>query len=271
MPPSPSPLAVSSPLTTSIIDPVKALAKSKIFKGVIIAVFWLFVWQAAAWGEGSDLLLPSPTVTAKALISLCGTSVFWKSCALTLLRVFLGFALGIVAGSALGILTAASPFAEALLSPLRSIVKATPVTSFIILVLLYLSSALTPFFIAFLMVLPIAWTNVANGITATDRQLIEMADVFGFSNAKKLKKIYAPSVLPYFVSACTTGLGFAWKSGVTAEVIAHPAFGMGKSIYESKLYLETPELFAWTAAVIIMSFALEKLIILLLGRAIKWK
>ena len=231
----------------------------------------MLVWQCAAWAVGSKLLLPSPIETAGELIRLCGTAVFWKSCALTLLRVFAGFALGLIAGSALGVLTAVSPFAEQLLSPIRSVIKAAPVTSFIILVLLYLTSSLTPLFIAFLMVAPIAWANVSSGIIATDRQLIEMADVFGFTKGEKLRSVYFPSVLPHFVSACTTGLGFAWKAGVTAEVIAHPAFGMGKAIYESKLYLETPELFAWTAAVIIMSFALEKLFVFALGRVVKWK
>ena len=250
---------------------MKKYLKNKIVRKVFAALFWLFLWQVAAWAVGSVLLLPSPVVTLKTLVSLCGTGVFWKSCGLTLLRVFTGFLLGIIAGSALGVLTALSPFAEELLSPIRSIVKAAPVTSFIILVLLYLSSSLTPMFISFLMVLPIAWTNVAGGVLSTDKQLLEMADVFGFSRGKKLREVYAPSVLPHFISACTTGLGFAWKSGVTAEVIAHPAFGMGKSIYESKLYLETPELFAWTAAVILLSFALEKLIVSILGRAVKWK
>jgi len=250
---------------------MKNLLKSRIFKTLAAAACWILVWQAAAWAVGSDLLLPSPIVTVKALISLAGTAVFWKSCFLTLLRVFAGFLIGILAGTALGVITAVSGLFKVLLDPLRSVVKAAPVTSFIILVLLYLSSALTPMFIAFLMVLPIAWTNVAAGITSTDAQLLEMAEVFGFSRAKKLKTVYAPSVLPHFLSACTTGLGFAWKSGVTAEVIAHPAFGMGKAIYESKLYLETPDLFAWTAAVIILSFALEKLFVTLLGRAVKWK
>ena len=249
---------------------MKAFFKNRIVRKLIAAAFWLLVWQAAAWAVGSDLLLPSPPATARALIALCGTSGFWKSCALTLLRVFAGFLLGMLAGSLLGVLTAVSPFAGELLSPLRSIVKAAPVTSFIILVLLYLSSALTPMFIAFLIVMPLAWTNVAGGILSTDKQLLEMANVFGFTCLQKLKSVYAPSVLPHFISACTAGLGFAWKSGVTAEVIAHPAFGMGKSIYESKLYLETPELFAWTAAVIILSFALEKLVVLALGRAVKW-
>lgn len=250
---------------------MRGFFKNKYVRKALAALFWLAVWEGAALLVKSDLLLPSPLSTAKALFSLALTGKFWVSCAMTLLRVFAGFLLGILAGSVLGVVTAASGFLKELLDPLRSIVKAAPVTSFIILVLLYLSSSLTPMFISFLMVLPIAWTNVAEGIRATDAQLIEMADAFGFSNGRKLTAVYAPSVLPHFVSACTTGLGFAWKSGVTAEVIAHPAFGMGKQIYESKLYLETPDLFAWTAAVIVLSFALEKLVILILGRAVKWK
>ncbi len=243
----------------------------KIAKRILIAVIWLAVWQAAAWAVGSDLLLPSPLVTFKALVSLGGTADFWKSLGATLLRIVMGFVLGIVTGTLLGVVSSASRFADELLSPLRSIVKATPVTSFIILVLLYLSSALTPMFIAFLMVMPIAWTNVLTGIRSTDKDLLEMARVFGFSKSKLVTRVYAPSVLPHFISACTTGLGFAWKAGVTAEVIAHPQFGVGRAIYESKLYLETGELFAWTAAVVILSFALEKLMVVLLGRVVRWK
>ncbi len=241
-----------------------------IIKRIIIAAIWLLVWQAAAWAVGSNLLLPSPIATAKALIAIGETAEFWQSLGSTLLRIVAGFLLGIIVGTLLGIVSAASRFADELLAPLRSIVKATPVTSFIILVLLYLSATLTPMFIAFLMVLPLAWTNVLTGIRSTDVQLLEMARVFEFSKLKLLTRVYAPSVLPHFVSACTAGLGFAWKAGVTAEVIAHPALGVGTAIYESKLYLETEELFAWTAAVIILSFGLEKLMVLLLGRVSKW-
>ena len=131
-------------------------------------------------------------------------------------------------------------------------------TSFIILVLLWLTASLTPVFIAFLMVLPIAWANVREGVMAVDAQLLEMAEVFQLPRAKKLRHIYLPSVLPQYLAACTTGFGFAWKSGVAAEVIARPALSIGKNLYESKLYLNTEELFAWTAMVILLSMLLER-------------
>ncbi len=238
----------------------------KIGKIALAAAFWLLVWQFAAMAVGKELLLPPPLSVLKMLISLVQTGRFWLSLGHTLLRVLIGFLLGISAGTLLGALTGSVPFLDTLLSPLRSIIKATPVTSFIVLLLLYLSPVRTPIAVAFLMVTPIAWANVAKGVTSTDPQLLEMAKAFGFGKAKTVRAVYIPSVLPHFLSAATTGFGFAWKSCVAAEVIAMSKNSIGKAIYESKLYLETPELFAWTAVIIIISMALEAILVKSIGR-----
>ena len=240
--------------------------KSKPVKIVLTAAFWLLVWQIAAMAVGSELLLPPPLSVLKTLVSLAGTARFWRSLGYTLLRVLAGFALGLSAGTLLGAATGFMPFLDTLLSPLRSIIKATPVTSFIVLLLLYISPVRTPIAVSFLMVVPIAWANVAKGVTATDPQLVEMAKVFSFGKLRTLRSVYAPSVLPYFLTAATTGFGFAWKSCVAAEVIALSKNSIGKALYESKLYLETPELFAWTAAIILISMALEALLVRSIGR-----
>jgi NitT/TauT family transport system permease protein len=238
----------------------------KTAKIALVTVFWLLVWQIAALAVGKELLLPPPLSVFKTLIALMGTGRFWLSLAHTLLRVLIGFLMGIAAGTLLGALTGSVPFADALLSPLRSIIKATPVTSFIVLLLLYLSPVRTPVAVAFLMVTPIAWANVAKGVATTDPQLLEMAKTFRFGRGKTLKSVYVPSVLPHFLTAATTGFGFAWKSCVAAEVIAMSKNSIGKALYESKLYLETPELFAWTAAIILISMALEAILVKGIGR-----
>lgn len=232
-----------------------------------IALIWLLIWQFASMAVDSSLLLPSPIETAKSLFLLVQQLKFWQSVGMTLLRVMAGFLLGMLFGTALGVITYLSRAADAFFSPIRGVIKATPVTSFIILLLLWFSSSLTPVISAFLMVMPIFWTNVREGLNATDVQLLEMAEVFGFSRRKKLMHIYAPSTLPQLLAACITGIGFSWKSGVAAEVIASSSFSIGRSLYESKIYLEIPELFAWTATVIILSMVIEKLLVNLLGRA----
>ena len=65
---------------------------------------------------------------------------------------------------------------------------------------------------------------------------------------------------PSFVTACSVGLGFCFKSGIAAEVIGLPANSIGGELYKAKLYLMTPELFAWTIVIVAASVLFEKLV-----------
>jgi NitT/TauT family transport system permease protein len=58
----------------------------------------------------------------------------------------------------------------------------------------------------------------------------------------------------------TTSIGLAWKSGVAAEALVWPKLAIGTQIYNTKLYLETADLFGWTLMVIVLSLLLEKLV-----------
>ena len=149
---------------------------------------------------------------------------------------------------------------DALLSPLRTVIKATPVSSFILLVWLWLKRVQVPVFISFLMVLPIIWTAVQEALGAVDGNLKEMTHMYRFSRWQKVKYLYAPSVKPAFMAAALTGLGFAWKSGIAAEVIALTPDSVGKHLSDAKNYLEYPDLFAWTLTVILLSMLLEGLL-----------
>ena len=111
------------------------------------------------------------------------------------------------------------------------------------------------------MVVPVVWANVERGIRETDERLLEMAAVFRMSWWKTLLRVRIPSVMPYFLTACTTGLGFAWKSSIAAEVICRPTASIGRQLQDAKTYLETPEVFAWTAVAVILSMALERLLV----------
>lgn len=238
-------------------------------RALLAGAFWLAVWQAIAMAIGKPLILPSPLETGAALLHLMGTGAFYLAVGGTLLRIGLGFLAAVVLGVVLGALSAASPFAEGLLRPLRSLIKATPVISFILLVKLWMHSDIAPAFIAFLMVLPMIWANVLAGIRGADANLLEMARVFALRPARIVRLVYLPSLLPQLLTAAATGLGFAWKSGVAAEVMVRSAHSIGKNLVESQLYIETPALFAWTAAVVLLSILLERLLVAAVGRIAK--
>ena len=220
--------------------------------------FWLAVLQFAAMKIGKEVLLASPVSTIKALISLCGQSAFWSAIIFSLSRIMLGFTLALVMGVLLAGLSAMYDTVRYIFAPLFNVIKAVPVASFIILALLWVRGGNLSVCISFLMVLPIIYNNMLAGFTRVDKSLLEMAAVFRLSNLKKIKYIYIPQVLPYFTAACTTSLGLCWKSGIAAEVIGMPRGSMGNRLYETKLYMDTPEMFAWTVVIVIISFIVEK-------------
>ncbi len=235
-------------------------------KKALIVLLYAAVWQLMATARGNEFLLPSPVSTLKSLFVLMGEGGFYASVGLSLVRVAGGFLLGAIAGTFLGLLTGFSRAVREILAPLKGLMKATPVASFIILVLLWLSNDVAPLFAIFVMVAPLIWASVDAGVGATDKDLIEMVKLFKLSRPKTLTHIYLPSVLPQYLAACTTALGFAWKAGVAAEVLAHPALSIGQGLYASKINIETPQLFAWTLVTILLSMAFEKLVKSLLGR-----
>ncbi len=232
----------------------------KLLRHSLTGLFWLGAWWLIARAVGLPKLLPGPAETASALARLAVTEVFWRSVGMTMARVALGYACAVAAGVLLAAGCWRFSWADALLSPLRSVIRATPVSSFILLVWLWLRRGHVPVFISFLMVLPIVWTATQEALAHTDGDLKEMTNLYRFSPWKKLRYLYAPSVRPAFSAACMTGLGFAWKSGIAAEVIALTPDSVGKHLSDAKNYLEYPDLFAWTVTVILLSMALEGLL-----------
>ncbi|WP_302496595.1 ABC transporter permease [uncultured Flavonifractor sp.] len=208
-------------------------------------------------GHGA-LLLPCPLLVAQRLWVLAGQGAFWQSAAVTLGRIFGGFAVGAVVGALVAAATSALRAADWVLTPAVKVIRAIPVASFIVLVLLWApSSGWVPAIVSGLMVLPVLWGNVSKGVAQTDPLLLEAARAYRFGRGKTFRLVYLPSVRPYFVSGCATGLGLAWKAGVAAEVLCQPKLAIGTQLYRAKITLETPDLFAWTAVVIVLSFVLE--------------
>ena len=119
-------------------------------------------------------------------------------------------------------------------------------------------------FISVLMVLPVIYTGTLGGICAADRQLLEMAQVFAVPLGRRLRCVYLPQVMPQFRAACTVALGLCWKAGVAAEVIGMPRGSVGERLQQAKVYLNTPDLFAWTLTVVLLSLMFERLFLALL-------
>lgn len=228
----------------------------KIFGKVLIVALYVLIWQGLSILVDSTLLLPSPAETAKSFVRILRDGEAWIAVGMTFLRILAGFALGCIAGVLLAVLTANSRLARLLLSPLRTVVKTTPITSFALILLISVVSNLVPVVVSMIMVIPLIWHATETAILTRDPKLEEMGTLY-WTWWKRLRYVTIPQVMSAFGAAATTALGFAWKAVITAEILALPAFGVGNELYLCKLYVEYADLFAWTLLVVLLAVGME--------------
>lgn len=231
---------------------------------VLAICFWLLLWEIASIRIKQEILLASPVSVFMTLLGFIKTPDFWQTILFSFIRIVSGFFLALVVGTIMAVLSYNSRLIRELFSPLFHVIKSIPVASFIILALVWIKARNLSVLISFFMVVPIVYINMEQGLKSVDEKLLQMARIFRIGKLQKIKAIYIPAVMPYFISAISVGMGFAWKSGIAAEVIGIPVGSIGEKLYEAKLYLMTKELFAWTVVIIIVSVVFEKAVMFLI-------
>lgn len=231
----------------------------RLLRKALPLAFWLAVWAAAYAAVGQDLLLASPLQVARRF-AFVAEAPFWRAVGMSLWRTASAYALGVALACLLAAACRASRLLDDLIRPALAVVRATPVASFIILALVWLSSSNVPILAGVLMVVPVVFANVREGMDAVNPQLLEMARLFGWGRWKTFRRVTGPSVLPTFLAACEACVGLCFKATIAAEVIGVPKNAIGTRLYNAKIYLETDSLMAWTLVVILLSMLLEKLL-----------
>lgn len=233
---------------------------------MLAALFWVALWQVAAMAVGQGILLASPVDTLLRLATLVRTGEFWRSVLFTLGHILAGYALACGLGIALATLAARYALLADLLAPLLSAMRSVPVASFVIAALIWVPSRRLSLLIVAVIVLPVVYAGTLDGLRQIDPLLTEMARVFRMPRGNRLRCVALPALMPSLTSALSVAMGLAWKSGVAAEVIGIPTGSIGERLYKAKVYLATPDLFAWTLTIVLVSAACTKALRAGLGR-----
>ena len=240
-------------------------------KHLLAVVFWLVIWHVASVFIANSIIIVSPIAAFVRLFQLATEAAFWQSISFSLVRIMLGFSLAVVLGMVIAALTSISKTLHTLALPPINVIKAIPVASFTILALMWIDSSNLSVFIAFVTVLPIVYFNTHEGIKNTDSKLLEMSKIFAVPKKRVIAHIYIPSVLPYIISAAASGLGFAFKAGVAAELIGLARHTIGFNLHTARIFLQTADLLAWTMAIVLLSYIMEKIFLLCLKRVKRWQ
>lgn len=234
----------------------------KLLLSAAAVLFWILVWSVLAFFANQKLLLkiPMPLDTLKAFCVGITTSRFWEAVTSSLLHIVSGFLFAVALGVLVGMLCGSNNLFKTFCSPLLHLIRSVPVAAFIFLAWLWVPNSILPSFISFLTVFPIVCSHIESGLSAVDNRLTEMASVMGMSRMGIIKNIKLPTVLPFLRTAMITGLGFAWKSGVAAEVICNPTGSIGALLSAAKLTIDYTEVFAVTLTIVLLSLLLENII-----------
>lgn len=219
--------------------------------------FWLVVWQVASMLDSSGILLCGPLDALLALCRLSCTQTFWSSICFSTLRIVAGVLLGYIIAGALAAASWHTSTVRILLQPALLAIKSTPVACVVVILLIWTGAANVSVITVLLLVVPAIYFALCAGLDNMDAGQRDLFEIFGVRGRRRFFALTWPAVLPYLQAASSTVLGMSWKAGIAAELIGVPAGSLGERIYQAKLLLETPDLFAWTFCVICLSWLFE--------------
>jgi NitT/TauT family transport system permease protein len=215
-------------------------------------VFLVALWQVGAVAVDKEIILPSPGRVLEELIVLAPSADFVSSVVATFFRGLEAFILSGIVGAVAGFASGRSATVKAALAPLLTTIRATPVLALILLALLWFPSGFVPIFSAFLMAFPVMASSAMQGARAVPPELLEMASLFKVPSSKVFFQLRLPAAAPYFAAGARASLGLSWKVVVAGEVLAQPRFAIGSGLQSSRVLLETPRVFAWAFAAILL-------------------
>lgn len=246
---------------------IASIMRNKAVKKVLIALFWVLLWEIVALLVKNSIVLPAPDKVLIELFNCVIDPEFWKSALLSALRIAAGFTIGALLGICAAAASKASPFVRELLSPIIGIAKTVPVASFIILVLIWGGSGNVALIVSAIMTFPILAVNTLAGLDAVQPKMLEVADVFGMSLPARIKGIYLPALYPHIAGAVELGVGMAVRSGIAAEVIGQPIVSLGNEMYRAKIFLNTERVLAVTVVTVTLGWLFGKAVKFMVRRA----
>lgn len=243
-------------LNAKLIDPPIFKIKG-IFNKFISLFFFILIWYIFSNTISDSMILPTPYETFLKILDFAKTGVLFSEFIITFLRSIYGLSASLLCGIFLGTIMGFSKIIYKLISPIITFLQSTPVISWLLLALIWFSSDIIPIFIVAVAVLPVITINTAEGLVRTDKNLLEMAELYNVPFRRIIKEIYIPQIMGYLLSGIKIAVGITFRVSVMAEVLSHPGNGIGEKMSWARINIETADIIAWTIVIITATLILD--------------
>ena len=198
---------------------------------VVLLAIWSAAVRAKIW---SPVLLPGPLSVWEYLVSAARDGSLLSASAVTLRRLLSGYAIGLVIGLPLGLLTASSKFVEDTIGVLALGLQTLPSVCWVPLALLWFGQ--TEGAMLFVVIMGTVWSVVIatdTGVRTIPPIYARAARTMGSRYFHKWSRVILPASLPYLVSGMKQGWAFAWRSLMAAEIYVTilTGFGLGHLLH----------------------------------------
>jgi len=217
-----------------VANPIRTAIVPYLLPAVVLAS-----WQAAvSTGFVARTVLPAPSDVLAAFVDLAGNGELAHHVWVSLWRALSGFAIGGAIGFGLGLANGLSRGAEAATDTTVQMVRNVPHLALIPLVIVWfgIGEQAKLFLVALGVFFPI-YANTLHGIRSVDRQLIEMADVYGFTRAEMFWRVVLPGALPSVLVGVRYALGIMWLTLIVAETISASS-GLGYMAMQAREFMQ---------------------------------
>ncbi len=225
------------------------------------SIFTLFlIWVIAYEAINHPIILPSPISVLNAMIGIFTHQDTLHAILMTCLRLIVAIALSSILGIALGVLSGFKHQIAIFLKPYVTILRTIPVISIVVILLILFGFNYTPYIITFLMVFPIIYSSVLEGIHQMDHELLDVYHLEEHDFKLGLKLVYFPMIKKYILLSFLQSFGLGIKVLVMAEFLSQTKYSIGNQIFLAKVNLTYDKVFAWTIILILLSVLIEYVI-----------
>ena len=206
----------------------------------------LVLWQLASANQWNFIVnfenVPAPTVVCAAAVNLVQSPKFQSHLVSSIGRVFAGFGSATMLAIAIGLAVGRSRLASSVLMPPLELLRPIPAVAWIPLaVLMFPNPEESMVYITFIGAFYPILLNTIHGVASIDPKLTFASLTLGAPRLRVFSEVIVPGAMPSIVTGLSIGMGNAWFSLVTAEMVAGQ-FGIGYYTWESYTLQKYPDI-----------------------------
>ena len=236
------------------------MKNKKLIYLILGIIIFISLWYFIALKINSEIIFPNIQDILKKFIEIISEKSFYRDLLASLLRVLITFALSFLLAFIIGISAGIFQAIRYILIPIINFIRTIPTIPLILVAIIWFNNNTVPIFVSMLVIFPIMYDSITNGIINVDKKLIEMSMSYNVSLKTQIINLYIPYIKPYIFTGISQSMGITWKSILAAEILSLPALGIGTKLYESHLYLDNVSLFAYCLIAIIFNSVFEIII-----------